>query len=168
MEHKAFTASRDSKTAAPVRSIVAVFREFEQVAKYCEMNLTQYRILLFLRNGPRRAGEIAATSFVAKPTMSFQIASLRAKGWIAAETDTSDRRVSRIVLTGKGRSAMDLFEAKLLRCLESLIGAGDKDRIVQALTELYLALGATRESRFQDLAASNEDVVPVARRAKRS
>jgi DNA-binding MarR family transcriptional regulator len=137
------------KATYPVRSIVAVFREFEQAAKHGEMSVSQYRFMLFLRNGPKRAGEIAATSLVTKATVSGQITSLKEKRWIAVETDANDRRVSRIVLTVEGRAVMDAFEQRLLKCLESLIDGADKAAILDALSDLYLALGATRESRFE-------------------
>jgi DNA-binding MarR family transcriptional regulator len=140
----------ERRSAYPVRSIVAISREFEQVGKQGEMSLTQYRFMLFLRNGPKRAGEIAATSLVTKATISGQITALREKGWVAVETDAADRRVSRVVLTGEGRGVMDRFEARLLGCLEGLIGDADRGAILRALGDLYLALGATRESRFAE------------------
>lgn len=139
---------RPSGAAYPVRSIVALSREFEQVGRQGEMSLTLYRFMLFLRNGPKRAGEIAATSLVTKATISGQITQLKEKGWVAVETEESDRRVSRVVLTAEGRAAMDRFEAALLACLENLIGEADRERILDALRDLYRALGATRESRF--------------------
>ncbi|HVJ55172.1 MAG TPA: MarR family transcriptional regulator [Aliidongia sp.] len=145
----------ERKKVYSVRSIVAVFREFEQAAKQGEMNLTQYRFMLFLRNGPKRAGAIAATSFVTKATVSGQITALKEKGWIDVESDHADRRVSRVVLTDEGRAAMDAFEARLLACLENLIGDADQQGILAALGDLYIALGASRESRFTRPA--NED-----------
>jgi DNA-binding MarR family transcriptional regulator len=145
----------DRKAAYPVRSIVAISREFEQVGKHGEISLTQYRFMLFLRNGPKRAGEIAATSLVTKATISGQITQLKEKGWVAVETEASDRRVSRVVLTSSGRAVMDGFEAKLLACLEGLIDAADRPRILAALSDLYLALGATRESRLVDALNGN-------------
>lgn len=138
----------ERKAAYPVRSIVAVAREFEQAGKQSEMSLTQYRFMLFLRNGPKRAGEIAATSLVTKATISGQITQLKDKGWVDVETDASDRRVSRVVLTAEGRAVMDRFEALLLGCLDSLIGDADRERILAALSDLYLAMGATRETRL--------------------
>jgi DNA-binding MarR family transcriptional regulator len=146
----------ERKAIYSVRSIVAMFREFEQAAKHGEMSLTQYRFMLFLRNGPKRAGAIAARSFVTKATVSGQITALREKGWIAVDSDGTDRRVSRVVLTDEGRSVMDAFEARLLTCLETLIGEADKPAILGALGDLYVALGATRESRFGQPPA-NED-----------
>ena len=141
--------AKQPKPVYAVRSIVAVFREFEQAAKQGEMSLTQYRFMLFLRNGPKRAGAIAATSFVTKATVSGQITALKEKGWIAVESDHADRRVSRVVLTQEGRAAMDEFEARLLNCLEALIGPeSDGPGIIAAMSDLYVALGASRESRF--------------------
>ena len=138
----------ERKATYPVRSIVAVAREFEQVGKQSELSLTQYRFMLFLRNGPKRAGEIAATSLVTKATISGQITQLKDKGWVDVETDQADRRVSRVVLTAEGRAVMDRFEAKLLDCLEGLIGDAGRDGILAALGDLYLALGASRETRL--------------------
>jgi DNA-binding MarR family transcriptional regulator len=145
----------ERKATYPVRSIVAISREFEQVGKQGEMSITQYRFMLFLRNGPKRAGEIAATSLVTKATISGQITALKEKAWVDVETDETDRRVSRVVLTAEGRAAMDCLEAKLLRCLEGLIGEADRPRILAALSDLYLALGATRESRLADALGGN-------------
>lgn len=150
----------DRARVAPVRCIVALGREFEQVARTGEMSITQYRFMLFLRNGPKRAGELAATSLVTKATVSGQISALKEKGWIAAESDAADRRVSRIVLTAAGRSAMDAFEQRLLGCLEALLGdGGDTGRILGALSDFYLALGATRETRFQEITVTDEPAV---------
>ncbi|MEI9987891.1 MAG: MarR family transcriptional regulator [Aliidongia sp.] len=148
--HQAGSMVQERKATYPVRCIVAVSREFDQVGKQGEMSITQYRFMLFLRNGPKRAGEIAATSLVTKATISGQITQLKEKGWVDVETDEADRRVSRVVLTAEGRAAMDRLEAKLLNCLEGLIGDADKSAILTALSDLYLALGATRESRLVD------------------
>jgi DNA-binding MarR family transcriptional regulator len=148
--HAPVTMAQERKATYPVRCIVALSREFDQVGRQGEMSITQYRFMLFLRNGPKRAGEIAATSMVTKATISGQITQLKDKGWVDVETDASDRRVSRVVLTAEGRAAMDALEARLLRALEGLIGEGDRARILEALTDLYLALGATRESRLAD------------------
>ena len=102
-----------------------------------------YRFLRFLLTGRTKA------------TISGQITQLKDRGWVDVETDASDRRVSRVVLTAEGRAAMDRLEAKLLRCLEALIGDADKTAILAALSDLYLALGATRESRLADALAAS-------------
>ena len=133
---------------APVRAIATICREFDKVSRDAPVSITQYRFMLYLKDGPRRAGEVAATSLVTKATISGHIAILREKGWIAAETDTVDRRVCRLVLTDSGRVAMQAFENQLLDCLKSLVGPDDRKRVLRDLARLYTALSATRESRY--------------------
>jgi DNA-binding MarR family transcriptional regulator len=143
-----------------VRAVVAMFREFEQASRDGEMGMAHYRLALFLRNGPRRAGEMAAMMAVTKGTISVQLAAMRERGWIDAESDAADRRASRLVLTDSGRAAMDALEARLGDCLEGLTGGAERPRILAALADLYVALGATRETRFLDLAAARPEPVP--------
>ena len=50
----------DHDRGLAVRSIVSLYREFEQVARRSNISLGQYRTLLYLRAGPKNAGAIAA------------------------------------------------------------------------------------------------------------
>jgi DNA-binding MarR family transcriptional regulator len=134
----------------PVRCIVAVFREFERAARDAELSVTQYRFLLFLRNGPMRAGEIAANSLLTKATISGRIQELRELGLIETQAEASDLRVTRLTLTKAGRDRMDRFERRLLRVLKELIGGADEARILGALGELYREMKHSREARFAD------------------
>ena len=133
-----------------VRAIVALFREFDQVARTTDVSMAQYRILLFLRNGPARAGSIAATTFVKNPTTSLQLASLRERGWIDEQEDPDDGRARRLVLTAAGREAMDRFEDTLSGVLHGLLGNAGAG-LVPPLSATYRVLGETRERRFADL-----------------
>ncbi len=142
------TPTDRQRKVASVRSIVAMFREFEQMARQQEMSLAHYRLLLFLRNGPQRAGEIAASSLVARPTVSLQFADLRDRGWVVALNDPSDKRASRLELTPQGRAAMDRFETRLVETLESATPSHSHAAIMEGLNRLYLALGETRERRL--------------------
>ncbi len=134
----------------PVRCIVAVFREFERAARDAELSITHFRFLLFLRNGPMRAGEIAANSLLTKATISGRIQELRELGLIETRTEASDLRVTRLALTRAGRDRMDRFERRLLGVLKDLIGEGDEARILGALGELYGEMKHSREARFAD------------------
>lgn len=139
-----------SRETDPVRCIVAVFREFERAARDAELSVAQYRFLLFLRNGPMRAGEIAANSLLTKATISGRIQELRELGLIEAQAEASDLRVTRLSLTRAGRDRMDRFERRLLRVLKELIGEADETRILGALGELYGEMKHSREERFAD------------------
>jgi DNA-binding MarR family transcriptional regulator len=145
---------------APVRAVIALAREFDKVARERDVSIAQYRLLLYLKDGPRRAGEVAATSLVTKATISGHIAALREKGWISVETEALDRRVTRLVLTEAGRAAMEAFEASLLECLGELFEEKDLDHVLHSLSELYFALSATRESRYLDLESPNYRFLP--------
>ena len=66
-----------------VRLVVSLYREFEQVARQGDLSMAQYRTLLYLLGGSRRAGELAAANAVTKPTVSAMINGLRQQGWVA-------------------------------------------------------------------------------------
>jgi DNA-binding MarR family transcriptional regulator len=116
--------------------------------------------MLYLKDGPRSASEIAATSLVTKATMSGHIGSLRENEWITAEIEPHDRRVTRLLLTGKGRQVMADFERLLLSCLESLVAKEDRARVLADLTYLYASMAATREARYADLKTSSNRFAP--------
>ena len=48
----------DRRTKGAVRAIVFLYREFERVCRNEGISIPQYRLLLFLRHGPKRAGEL--------------------------------------------------------------------------------------------------------------
>jgi DNA-binding MarR family transcriptional regulator len=141
-------------TPAPllaVRAVVAIYREFEQVARRSDISLAQYRLMLYLRTGPKRAGEIAAAIAVAKPTVSLALNALREKAWITSTTDEEDGRASRILITAAGKSRMEAFEAELAARIGPMLGGADAKTLSDALAAAYVAMGVTREARLRDV-----------------
>ena len=134
-----------------VRAVVAIYREFEQVARRSDISLAQYRLMLYLRTGPKRAGEIAAAIAVAKPTISLALNALREKGWITSSTDEEDGRASRILITAAGKTRMEAFEAELAARIAPMRGGVDAKTLSDALAAAYVAMGATREARLSDV-----------------
>jgi DNA-binding MarR family transcriptional regulator len=145
---------------APVRAITAIAREFDKVARDTPVSITLYRLMLYLKDGPRSAREVAATSLVSKATISGHIASLRENEWISVEIEPHDRRVTRLLLTETGREALADFERLLLNCLKSFISEEDRARVLSDLTQLYTSLSATRETRYADFESSSYRFVP--------
>jgi DNA-binding MarR family transcriptional regulator len=139
---------------------MTIAREFDKVARDDDFSIAQYRFLLYLKDGPRRAGEVAATSLVTKATISGHIAALREKGWITVEAEAFDRRAVRLVLSHNGREAMENYESKLLECLAGLVDHKDLDRFLRNSSELYWALSATRETRYRDLESPDYKFLP--------
>jgi DNA-binding MarR family transcriptional regulator len=152
--------NRNTAQFAPVRAIMALSREFDKIARDYDFSITLYRFMLYLMDGPKRAGEVAATSLVTKATISQHIAALREKGWITVETEALDRRVTRLVLTDSGRDAMESFETRLLECLGTLVNDNDRSRILKILADVYWALSATRETRYLDFETPEYKFLP--------
>lgn len=141
----------DRRLRAAVRCIVDFFREFEQAARAANMTVSQYRILLFLRIGPQRAGELAALAAVKKPSITPIIAALEERGWISRETDPDDRRSARLAITESGREAMWSFEQRLTGVVAATMPADQRDNILDAFVTMGEGLLASREDRFRRL-----------------
>ncbi len=134
-----------------VRLVVSLYREFEQVARRGDLSMAQYRTLLYLMAGARRASELAAAAEVTKPTVSAMIASLRDQGWVTEGVDEHDGRVTNIVVTPTGRARLARFESELADRLEALIPGIDKGELRALLNELYRSHASTRDERLGHL-----------------
>jgi DNA-binding MarR family transcriptional regulator len=132
-----------------VRLVVSLYREFEQVARRGDLSMAQYRTLLYLLGGSRRAGELAAANAVTKPTVSAMINGLRQHGWVGDVVDEAgDGRVTRVELTAAGRSRLARFEEELAARMEELLPGVDLLVMRRFLVELYEAHAETREERL--------------------
>ncbi len=132
-----------------VRLVVSLYREFEQVARRGDLSMAQYRTLLYLLGGSRRAGELAAANAVTKPTVSTMINGLRQQGWVTDAVDeTGDGRVTRIELTPAGRERLARFEDELADRMEQLVPGVDRAAMREFLREIYEAHAETRDERL--------------------
>ena len=85
-----------------VRAFVFMTRLFEYECRDLDVSLAQYRLLLYLQHGPKRAGELAAQASITRPSLSTLIANLESRGWIRrSEVDDDGRGVS-LELSRKG------------------------------------------------------------------
>lgn len=80
--------------------------------------LSALSVLVF--SGPQTMTQLATAEQVRLPTMSKLVAELESRGLVVRGTDPSDRRVSRVFPTRKGRS---LLEESRKRRLARLVGA---------------------------------------------
>ena len=122
-----------------------MFHRFEGAARNSDLSFAQYRILGFLQNGPRRAGELALAAAVKKPTVSTVLNGLRRRGWISDLTDSADGRVVTVVLTASGRKRLREFDNQLAQTLESYICEADLPRMSAALVRLYASLNESTQ-----------------------
>ena len=137
--------------ALAIRSIVSLYREFEQVARRADISLGQYRTLLYLRAGPKNAGAIAAAGEIKKPTVSALLNGLRDKGWIATANDPNDARVTQVVLTPAGKARMDAFELELADRIDPLMVGLDHESFYGALSAAATALTLSTEERRREV-----------------
>jgi DNA-binding MarR family transcriptional regulator len=149
-------ATRDDRVPG-VRLVVSLYREFEQVARRGDISMAQYRTLLYLLGGSRRAGELAAANAVTKPTVSSMINSLRQQGWVADAVDEGDGRVTRVELTPVGRRRLARFEEALAGRMEELLPGVDLGEVRTIFGSLYDAHAETREDRLGNVFEPPDD-----------
>ncbi len=136
-----------------VRTVLALYREMERLARDEVMTLAQYRLLVFLLRGPRRTAELAVAALVRKPSITPIVANLEKQGWVTRNADPKDQRAANIRITEAGRKAMAEFEKHLENELVALLG---RDVVTQAnagLAPLHRAHTEAREASFLRWAA---------------
>jgi DNA-binding MarR family transcriptional regulator len=147
----------DRRLILMARTVVVLFREFETIARGLDITIPQYRFLLFLKRGPKRAGELAVEAAIRKPTASGLIADMEKRGLISRAPDAEDGRGVMLKLTAKGLKKHREFETALARFLPSLLDRGDAERMLDAFSELAYILDARRGEGPVDAAALEED-----------
>ncbi len=134
-----------------IRAVVILYRDFEQATRNAVMNMGQYRTLLFLRSGPKRASEIAEAALLKKPTVTSRLNGLREKGWIHDEADPTDGRALRIGITRAGLAEMKRFEALLQHRMAILFPDRDLHEIHTLFAQVYVLLGQSKEMRLLEV-----------------
>ena len=127
---------RDRRLARAVRAVVCISREFERIGRRVGVSLPQYRLLLFLRHGPERAGELAAKVAIKRPTLTALVNGLEREGRLRRVADERDGRGVRIELTPRGLDALHSVERHLSNMLDETSARGDREGILDALDEL--------------------------------
>jgi DNA-binding MarR family transcriptional regulator len=139
----------DRRATAAVRSIVFLYREFERACREEGISIPQYRLLLFLRHGPKRAGELAARAAIQRPTLTSLVDGLEKDGRLRRVQVEADRRGVRLELTETGMRDMRNVEATLSSVLEGLVEGEDAAEILKAFTKLARILDGEVEKRLQ-------------------
>tara|TARA_R110000868_G_scaffold54857_1_gene170991 strand:- start:6040 stop:6492 length:453 start_codon:yes stop_codon:yes gene_type:complete len=134
-----------------IRAIIVFYREFERATRDADISIGQYRTMLFLKGGAKRAGAIAAAGAVKKPTVSAMLANLREKGWITDEADPDDARALSVALTPAGLARINALEDELSARLAAIVPDGEMQALLDALSAAYLSLGATQADRVKDI-----------------
>ena len=139
----------DRRATAAVRSIVFLYREFERACREEGISIPQYRLLLFLRHGPKRAGELAARAAIQRPTLTSLVDGLEKDGRLRRVQVEADRRGVRLELTETGMRDMRRIEGTLASLLEGLVDGDDEAEILSAFVKLARILDGEVEKRLQ-------------------
>ena len=146
-------APPDPRLARAVRTVAIVSRAFEQVCRKAKVSLPQYRLLLFLRHGPKRAGELAARAAIKRPTLTAIVAGLEKEGRLNRLADEVDGRGVRIEITPRGRQSLEEVEFQLGQVVHQICELGDHDFLLGALDDLASVVDAET---FRQIAESEE------------
>jgi DNA-binding MarR family transcriptional regulator len=133
--------------ARAVRALAITSRLFEQACQEAGLSLPQYRLLLWVRAGPRRAAELAERIAVRRPTVTALVDGLSEQGYVRRIPVEGDRRGIKLELTDEGLAALDAAEATLGELLDAIAKAGDRRRILDGLDELAEVLEIELERR---------------------
>jgi DNA-binding MarR family transcriptional regulator len=142
-------ASDRKRRSLAVRAFVFMSRLFEYECRDLDVSLAQYRLLLYLRHGPKRAGELAAQASITRPSLSTLISTLERKGLTRRIAVDADKRGVGLELTPRGLRAIDEAEARFGEILDDATRDCDRTLLLDALAELAIVLSAQLESRVR-------------------
>src|SRR5690349_24059202 len=103
-------ANKAQQRACAVRALVFANRVFEYECRELGVSMAQYRMLLYLRHGPKRAGELAVRASITRPSLSTLVSGLERQGFVQRAVVDGDRRGVRLELTREGLRAIDRVE----------------------------------------------------------
>ncbi len=143
------TPAEDRRVLRGLRAIVLIHRAFEQASRKIGVSIPQYRLLLFLRHGARRAGELAASAAVKRPTLTALVTGMEKEGWLRRVQVEGDRRGVALELTSRGGEAIEAIEASLGEMFDELCSAGDREKILDSFDEMAEIVAAGVDDRIR-------------------
>jgi DNA-binding MarR family transcriptional regulator len=82
-----------------VKTLLYLHQQLECAADPLPMNMSQYHLLHFLHEKPRRAADFTAVSKLRKPGVASMVAILESRAWIERVPDPDDGRAQLIRIT---------------------------------------------------------------------
>ena len=133
-----------------VRTLLYLHQQLERAADGQDMTISQYFMLHFLHEEPRRAAEFTVVNKRRKPGITSLVGRLEERGWIERSPDPADRRAQIITITREGLDAFHGFEASMQQALEAFLGKGTVRDANRSLRPFYEAWNARRIERFNN------------------
>jgi DNA-binding MarR family transcriptional regulator len=135
--------------ARAVRAFVFMNRLFEYECRELGVSMAQYRMLLYLRHGPKRAGELAVQAAITRPSLSTLMGTLERQGLVHRGVVDDDRRGVRLELSREGLLAIARVEARFGTIFDEVANECDRPALVTALEQLAGVLQAQLEARVR-------------------
>ena len=151
-------------TSASVRVLTRLFQIAERECKASGLSLPQYRALLAVSAGSRRASELADSAVVSRPAVSVLLGALEEQGLLRREPMlTGDRRGVHVAIMDSGRESVARAEQRMSGALDELLADSDSvPAVVDELRKLQNALDADVEHDLRSRAEINEHANPAA------
>ncbi len=106
---------------------------------YADIRPAHASFFRHIAEGGSRVSELAERAQMTKQSMGYLVDSLAAGGYVMLEPDPTDGRAKRVLLTDKGRAAMEAmirFSAKAEAEFAEQIGAAEMTQLRQLLERL--------------------------------
>lgn len=132
-----------------IRAIVFMNRLFEYETRSLDIGLAQYRLLLYLRYGPKRAGELATHASVTRPALSTLIAGMEENKLIRRMSVQADKRGVKLEITKRGLDVLDKTEERFGRVFEEAAHGLPREELIDVLGALCKQLTIDIESRVR-------------------
>lgn len=132
-----------------VRTLLYLHQQLAREADSLEMNMSQYHMLHFLHEKPRRAADFTLVSKLRRPGITSMVAIIESRGWIERDLDPEDGRAQIIRITAAGLKAFVDFENQMQGALESFLSKDVVDGMNSQLQSFYDTWNARRVERFE-------------------
>ncbi|MAI25514.1 MAG: MarR family winged helix-turn-helix transcriptional regulator [Myxococcota bacterium] len=149
-EPEADSSADDPRLSRAARSMAFLARIFEQVSLDAGISLPQYRLLVFLRHGPKRAGELAARAAIKRPTLTALVDALEKEQRLQRIADERDGRGVRIEMTEKGHSDLRGVEEALASVVKEVCALGEYEETLSTIDRLSERLDVEFEKRMKE------------------
>lgn len=131
-----------------VRTLLYLHQQLERAADGSPMTMSQYFMLHFLHEEPRRAADFTVVSKLRKPGVTALVGRLEERGWIKRSADPDDGRAYVIRITGEGLEAFHDFEKDMQAALERFLGTDVVRETDELLDPFYREWNRRRIERF--------------------
>jgi long-chain acyl-CoA synthetase len=153
--------SHEAPNGGPTgRTAARLAKQVELALANVDLSVSQYRLLVFLSDGPSQASALAERLIVSRPSVTALADGLVERGLVARSGAEGDRRQVMHVLTAEGlrvlSAADEAIEVRLTNLAQN-VGEPEQRRAFRGLEAWEKAMNAARAKAVAAPAAANGD-----------